>query len=81
MKLIKAVAAQVNGRMDNLPRAKAAAIEAAANEVAAGRHDDAFVVNVFQTGIGTSTNMNANEVIDRLARAHPKASRLRSSQN
>ena len=69
--LIKAAAAQVNGRMDHLPQAKAAAIEAAANEVAAGRHDDAFVVDVFQTGSGTSTNMNANEVIGHLAGAHP----------
>jgi fumarate hydratase class II len=69
--LIKAAAAQVNGRMNHLPQAKAAAIETAANEVAAGRHDDAFVVDVFQTGSGTSTNMNANEVIGHLARAHP----------
>jgi fumarate hydratase class II len=69
--LIKAAAAQVNGRMDQLPQDKAAAIEAAANEVALGRHDDAFVVDVFQTGSGTSTNMNANEVIGHLARAHP----------
>ncbi len=69
--LIKAAAAQVNGRLGHLPRAKAAAIEAAANGVAEGRHDDAFVVDVFQTGSGTSTNMNANEVIGRLAGAHP----------
>jgi fumarate hydratase class II len=39
--------------------------------VAAGRYDSAFVVDVFQTGSGTSTNMNANEVIARLAGAHP----------
>src|ERR1035441_6033545 len=69
--LIKAAAAQVNGRMGYLPQAKAAAIEAAANEVAEGRHDDSFVVDVFQTGSGTSTNMNANEVIGHLAGAHP----------
>jgi fumarate hydratase class II len=69
--LIKAAAAQVNGRMGYLPQPKAAAIESAANEVAAGRLDDAFVVDVFQTGSGTSTNMNANEVIGRLAGAHP----------
>jgi fumarate hydratase class II len=69
--LIKAAAAQVNGRMGHLPQVKAAAIEAAANEVAEGRYDDAFVVDVFQTGSGTSTNMNANEVIGRLAGAHP----------
>src|SRR5512145_1112230 len=58
--LIKAAAAHVNGQMGHLPPAKAAAIEAAANEVAAGRHDEAFVVDVFQSGSGTSTNMNAN---------------------
>jgi fumarate hydratase class II len=69
--LIKATAAQVNGRMGYLPQAKAAAIEAAANEVAEGRHDDSFVVDVFQTGSGTSTNMNANEVIGHLAGSHP----------
>ena len=69
--LIKAAAAQVTGRMGHLPQAKAAAIEAAADEVAEGRHDDAFVVDVFQTGSGTSTNMNANEVIGHLAGAHP----------
>ncbi|HSB14846.1 MAG TPA: class II fumarate hydratase [Bryobacteraceae bacterium] len=69
--LIKAAAAHVNGRMGHLPPAKAAAIEAAANEVAEGRHDDAFVVDVFQSGSGTSTNMNANEVIGRLSNAHP----------
>ena len=69
--LIKAAAARVNGRTGHLPPAQAAAIEAAANEVAEGRHDDAFVVDVFQTGSGTSTNMNANEVIGHLAGAHP----------
>ena len=69
--LIKAAAARVNGRMGHLPPAKAAAIEAAANEVAEGRYDDAFVVDVFQTGSGTSSNMNANEVIGHLADAHP----------
>jgi fumarate hydratase, class II len=69
--LIKAAAAHVNGRMGHLPPAKAAAIEAAANEVADGRYDDAFVVDVFQSGSGTSTNMNANEVIGRLSNSHP----------
>ena len=69
--VIKASAALVNGRTGHLPQAKAAAIEAAANEVAEGRHDAAFVVDVFQTGSGTSSNMNANEVIGRLADAHP----------
>jgi fumarate hydratase class II len=69
--LIKAAAAQVNGRMGHLPQAKASAIETAANEVTEGRYDNAFVVDVFQTGSGTSTNMNANEVIGHLAGTHP----------
>jgi fumarate hydratase class II len=47
------------------------AIEKAAEEVVEGRHDDQFVVDIFQTGSGTSTNMNANEVIGHLAGAHP----------
>ena len=69
--LIKAATARVNGRLGELPPERASAIETAANEVAAGRHDDAFVVDVFQTGSGTSTNMNANEVIGRLSGSHP----------
>ena len=69
--LIKAAAARVNGRMGELPLEKAAAIEAAADAVAGGQYDDAFVVDVFQTGSGTSTNMNANEVIGHVAGAHP----------
>jgi len=69
--LIKASAARVNGQKGYLSPAKAVAIEPAANAVAEGMHDDAFVVDVFQTGSGTSTNMNANEVIGRLADAHP----------
>src|SRR4051812_34268995 len=71
MGLIKAAAARVNGRLDEVPAALAAAIERAAEEVAEGRYDDQFPVDVFQTGSGTSTNMNANEVIGKLARAHP----------
>jgi len=68
--LIKSVAARVNGEMGQLPADKAAAIERAAEEVLAGAHDAQFLVDIFQTGSGTSTNMNANEVIGRLARAH-----------
>ncbi len=49
----------------------AASIAKAADAVAAGDHDDQFVVDIFQTGSGTSTNMNANEVIAHLAGAHP----------
>jgi fumarate hydratase class II len=69
--LIKSSAAVVNGRLDELPADLARAIARAADEVAEGKHDAHFVVDVFQTGSGTSTNMNANEVIARLAKAHP----------
>jgi fumarate hydratase class II len=69
--LIKSTAAGVNGAHGFLPAEKAAAIERAAEEVLAGAHDEQFVVDIFQTGSGTSTNMNANEVIGRLAGAHP----------
>jgi len=69
--LIKAAAARVNGRHGWVTPERAAAIEGAAMEVAEGRHDAQFVVDVFQTGSGTSTNMNANEVIAHLAGAHP----------
>jgi fumarate hydratase class II len=61
--LVKAAAAQVNAELGLLDPALAAAIRAAAEEVADGALDAHFVVDVFQTGSGTSTNMNANEVI------------------
>ena len=69
--LIKAAAAKVNRESGALDPQLAAAVEAAANEVAEGKHDSLFVVDIFQTGSGTSTNMNANEVIGKLAGAHP----------
>ncbi|GIX21408.1 MAG: fumarate hydratase class II [Gammaproteobacteria bacterium] len=65
--LIKAACAHVNAELGLLDPAVAKAIEAAALEVAEGRHDAHFPVDVFQTGSGTSSNMNANEVIARLA--------------
>jgi fumarate hydratase class II len=74
---IKAAAAQVNGEMGIIEADMAEAIRAAAENVAAGRLDDQFPIDVFQTGSGTSSNMNANEVIatlatERLGRAvHP----------
>jgi fumarate hydratase class II len=68
--IVKAAAARVNGRHGWLDPQKAAAIEEAAQQVANGDHDAQFVVDVFQTGSGTSTNMNANEVIGHLAGAH-----------
>lgn len=64
---VKAAAAKVNGALGVLDAGPAGAIEAAAREVAAGDHDDAFPIDVFQTGSGTSSNMNANEVIASLA--------------
>jgi fumarate hydratase, class II len=69
--LVKSVAATINGRMGRLPATLAAAIERAAEEVVEGRYDDEFPVDIFQTGSGTSTNMNANEVIGHIAGAHP----------
>jgi len=65
--LIKAAAAEVNASLGLLPQDTAAAISQAGLEVAAGRHDKQFPVDMFQTGSGTSTNMNANEVIAKLA--------------
>jgi fumarate hydratase class II len=69
--LIKSAAARANTRLKQLPQELAAAIERAADQVTAGDHDDQFVVDIFQTGSGTSTNMNANEVIGHIASAHP----------
>ena len=64
---IKGAAATVNAELGVLDPGMAAAISDAAAEVADGRHDDQFPVDVFQTGSGTSSNMNANEVIAALA--------------
>ncbi|MFE0426269.1 class II fumarate hydratase [Streptomyces sp. NPDC058953] len=64
---IKAAAATVNARLGVLDGEIAAAIAAAADEVAGGRWDDQFPVDVFQTGSGTSSNMNMNEVLATLA--------------
>ena len=61
--LVKAAAAEANRELGVLDDEKAEAIVRAAEEVMEGRFDDQFVVDVFQTGSGTSTNMNANEVI------------------
>ena len=70
---IKGAAARVNGELGLLDAELAKRIAAAADEVAAGNHDDQFPIDVFQTGSGTSSNMNANEVIATLAGegAHP----------
>lgn len=68
--LIKATAAEVNAELGVLDADVAAAIVTAADEVAAGTYDEHFPVDVFQTGSGTSSNMNANEVIATLAGAN-----------
>jgi fumarate hydratase class II len=64
---VKGAAAVVNGELGVLDAEMAAAIADAAAEVARGDHDDQFPIDVFQTGSGTSSNMNANEVIATLA--------------
>jgi len=61
--VVKKAAAQANRDLGLIPEDKADAIVEAADEVIAGEHDDQFPVDVFQTGSGTSSNMNANEVI------------------
>ena len=74
--LIKEASALANAKLGTLPQEVAEPIAAAAREVADGKHDAHFPVDVYQTGSGTSTNMNANEVIATLCRqagheAHP----------
>ncbi|HEY2427926.1 MAG TPA: lyase family protein, partial [Acidimicrobiales bacterium] len=64
---LKGAAAAANAKLRIIPKDVAAAIEAAAAEVAAGEWDDQFPVDVYQTGSGTSTNMNMNEVLATLA--------------
>jgi fumarate hydratase class II len=61
--LVKYAAAMANEKLGKLDGKRLAAIKQAAAEVRDGKHDDQFVVDIFQTGSGTSTNMNANEVI------------------
>jgi fumarate hydratase class II len=72
---LKGAAAAVNGELGLISKRSATRIEKAAREIAAGKHDNQFPIDVFQTGSGTSTNMNANEVIGALATdkdpAHP----------
>src|SRR6201988_2826451 len=64
---IKAASARVNAELGLLDADIAERVAAAADEVAAGEHDDQFPIDVFQTGSGTSSNMKANEVIATLA--------------
>jgi fumarate hydratase, class II len=72
--LVKAAAAGVNADLGLLPKGRARAIRTAALDVASGAHDAQFPIDIYQTGSGTSSNMNANEVIATLAsRAAGKA--------
>src|SRR5262245_58954722 len=70
---IKAAAARANAELGELDPDLAERIAKAGDEVATGEHDDQFPIDVFQTGSGTSSNMNANEVMAELAgdEAHP----------
>lgn len=72
--MIKEAAARTNGELGRLDGAVARAIAAAASEVGEGRWDSEFVIDVYQTGSGTSSNMNVNEVV-----AHLATERLRDS--
>ena len=65
--LVKQAAARANTRLELLKADVSGAVDASAAEVSAGKHDAHFPIDIFQTGSGTSTNMNANEVIARLA--------------
>src|SRR3954466_9528046 len=70
---LKAAAARVNAELGLLDAELAQRIAAAGDAIAAGEHDEQFPIDVFQTGSGTSSNMNANEVMANLAGedAHP----------
>ncbi|SEL89750.1 fumarase, class II [Pseudoxanthomonas sp. GM95] len=71
--LVKATAADVNAALGLLPKATAKAVRKAALEVAEGHFDEHFPIDIYQTGSGTSSNMNANEVIANLATRGGKA--------
>lgn len=77
--MLKEAAAAANAELQLLDAQKASWIRQAASEVAEGVHDQQFVVDVFQTGSGTSTNMNANEVI--AGRANELAGRPRGGKS
>jgi len=68
---IKGAAARANADLEKLDPGLAAKIAEAADAVARGDHDDQFPIDVFQTGSGTSSNMNTNEVLASLSGAHP----------
>ena len=77
--LIKKAAARVNQRTDALPAAIAALIEQAADEVLAGQHNEQFPLVVWQTGSGTQSNMNVNEVL--AGRANELANGIRGGKS
>jgi len=79
--LIKASAAEVNTGLGLLPKGVGRAIRAAALDVATGGHDAHFPIDVYQTGSGTSSNMNANEVIATLANQGGRAGKTRVHPN
>src|SRR5215213_9572487 len=68
---VKGAAARVNADLGLLDSELAEKIAAAGDEIADGKHDAQFPIDVFQTGSGTSSNMNANEVIATISGAHP----------
>lgn len=71
--MIKEHAAVINGELKEIPKSVAQAIAKSAHEVKKGKYADQFPVDVFQTGSGTSSNMNVNEVVAKLAgqKVHP----------
>ena len=71
--IIKYSAASANNKLKLLPNNKAAAIKSASKDVMLGVYDESFPLDVFQTGSGTSTNMNANEVIANVASKKSKS--------
>ncbi len=79
--LIKAAVATANGELGHLSKTQAAAIVKAAEQIANGQWREHFPVEVFQTGSGTSSNMNANEVIAALASKSFKSSKLKIHPN
>ncbi len=79
--LIKAACAQANAELGHLPKNLAKAIGKAAAQVAAGDHDAHFPIDVFQTGSGTSSNMNANEVIATLVNREAKSDKDKINAN
>ena len=74
--IIKFASAKVNAQLGLISKSVSKSIMKAADEVIEGKHDDQFVVDIFQTGSGTSSNMNANEVISTLANKYYKGKYL-----